>query len=77
MVALAFDDVTSGLGRPLAVGIDKPLLKTNEKSHITSERYTVHLKLLLNSKMKPWSLYRQVTSLPVSDINDLVKWHER
>jgi hypothetical protein len=73
MVALSFDDVTSGLGRPLAAEIDKLPLLTNEKSHITCERYAIDSKLVLNTNRKPWSLYRLVTPLPVSDIPELVK----
>jgi hypothetical protein len=73
VVALSTGDVTSGLGRPLAAEIDKPPLLTNEKSHITCERCAIDRKFVLNTDRKPWSLYRLVTSLPVSDVTELVK----
>jgi hypothetical protein len=73
MVALSTGDVISGLGRPLATEIEKPPLLTNEKSHITCERYAIDSKLVLNTNRKPWSLYRLVMSLPVSDVTELVK----
>jgi hypothetical protein len=73
MVTLSIDDVTSGLGRPLAAELDKPPLLTNGKSHITCERCAIDRKLVLNTNRKPWSLYLLVTSLPVSDVTELVK----
>jgi hypothetical protein len=73
MVALPFDDVTCGLGCALAAEIDKPPIVTNEESHITRERYARDRKLVLNINRKPWSLYRMATSLPASDITELVK----
>jgi hypothetical protein len=73
MVNLSVDDVIFRSRTPLAAEIDKPPLVTKEKSHITCERYAIDRKLVLNTNRKPWSLYRLVTSLPVSDITELVK----
>jgi hypothetical protein len=69
-------DVTSVLGRPLAAEINKPPLSTNENSYIPCERCAKGRKFVLNTDRKPWSLYRLVTPLPVSDVNELVKWRE-
>jgi hypothetical protein len=77
MVTPSFDDVTSGLGRRLAAELDKPPLLTNGKSNITCERCAIDRKLVLNIPRKPWSLYLLVTSLPVSDVTELVKWCSR
>jgi hypothetical protein len=73
MVALLTGDVISGLGPLLATEIEKPPLLTGEKLHLTCERYTLDSKLVSSTNMKPWSLYRLVTSLPVSGANELVK----
>jgi hypothetical protein len=73
MVAVSTGDVISGLGRHLATELIKPPLLTNEKLHITCERYAIDSKLVLNINREPWSLYRLVTLLPVSDVTDLVK----
>jgi hypothetical protein len=73
VVALSSGDVTSGLGLPLVAEIDKLTLMTNEKSHITCERYAIDRKFVSNTDRKTWSLYRLVTSLPVSDVTELVK----
>jgi hypothetical protein len=42
VVGLSNGDVTSGLIRPLVAEIDNPPLRTPEKMHITSERYTIY-----------------------------------
>jgi hypothetical protein len=73
VVTLSTGDVTSGLVRPLAAGIDTPPLLTNEKSHVTRERCGVDHKFVLNTKRKPWSLCRSLTSFPVSGVTELVK----
>jgi hypothetical protein len=77
MVILSFYDVTSGLRRHLAVEIGKLPILANENSYITRERYAIDSKLVLNINGKPWSLYRLVTPLPVSDITELVKRRNR
>jgi hypothetical protein len=73
MITLSIDDITSGLGRSLAAESDKPPLLTIEKSQITCERCAIDRKLVLNTNRKPWSLYLLMTSLPVSDVFELVK----
>jgi hypothetical protein len=77
VVELSNGDETSGSGRLLAAEIDKPPLLTNEKSQMTCERHAIDSKLVLNTNRKPWSLYRLVTLLPVSDITQLVKCRNR
>jgi hypothetical protein len=67
VVELSNGDVTSGSRRFLAAEIGKPPLKTNEKTQKACERYTIDTKNELDTNRKPWSLYRLVTSLPVSD----------
>jgi hypothetical protein len=69
---LSIGDVTSGLPRPLAAEIAKPLLMTNQRSHITRERCAIDRNLVLNTNRKPWSIRRLVTSLPVSDVTEHV-----
>jgi hypothetical protein len=59
---------TSGLRRPLAAEIDKRPLMTSQKTPITSERYTVDKKHVLNTNRKPWSTNRMVASFPVCDV---------
>jgi hypothetical protein len=73
VVALSTGDVTSGLGRPLEAEIGKPPLVTNENSHITCEQCAINRKIVLNTNREPWSFYRLVTSLPVSDVAELVR----
>jgi hypothetical protein len=67
VVELLNGNVTSGSRRLLAAEIDKPPLLTNEKTQITCERCTIDTKHVLNTNRKPWSLYRLMTSLPVSN----------
>jgi hypothetical protein len=73
VIELSIGDVISGIARLLAAEIDKPPLLTNEKPHITCERYAIDSKLVLNTNRKPWSLCHLVMSLPVSDVTELVK----
>jgi hypothetical protein len=68
VVELSNGDFTSGLRRPLAAEIDKRPLLTSQKTPITSERYTVDKKHVLNTDRKPWSTNRLVASFPVCDI---------
>jgi hypothetical protein len=68
MVELSSGDFTSGLRRPLAAEIDKRPLLTFQKTPITSERYTVDKKHVLNTNRKPWSTNRLVASFPVCDV---------
>jgi hypothetical protein len=68
VVELSNDDFTSGLRRPLAAEIDKRPLLTSQKTPITSERYTVDKKHVLNTDEKPWSRNRLVASFPVCDV---------
>jgi hypothetical protein len=68
MVELSNGDFTSGLPRPLAAEIDKRPLLTSQKTPITSERYTVDKKHVLNTNRKPWSTNRLVASFPVCDV---------
>jgi hypothetical protein len=60
-------DVTSGLARPLAIEIDISRISARGKPLIASKRYKIDGKCCWNTNRKPWSLYRLVTSLPVSD----------
>jgi hypothetical protein len=53
VVELSNGDFTSGLRRPLAAEIDKRPLLTSQKTPITSERYTVDKKHVLNTTRKP------------------------
>jgi hypothetical protein len=46
---LSNDDITSGSRRPQAAEIDKPPLKTNDERQITSERYTMDTKHVLDT----------------------------
>jgi hypothetical protein len=73
VVELSNSDVTSDSRRHLEAEMDKTQLMINEKTHIICERYAIDLKLVLNTDRKPWPLYRQVTSLPVCDVTELVK----
>jgi hypothetical protein len=68
MVEVSNDDFISGLRRPLAAEIDKRPLLTSQKTPITSERYTVDKKDVLNTNSKPWSTNRLVASFPVCDV---------
>jgi hypothetical protein len=68
VVELSIGDVTSGLRRPLAAVIDKRPLLTSQKTPMTSERYTVDSKHILNTNRKPWSINQLVTSFPVCDV---------
>jgi hypothetical protein len=67
VVELSKGDFTSGLRHPLAAEIDKRPLLTSQKTPITSERYTVDKKHVLNTNGKPWSANRLVASFPVCD----------
>jgi hypothetical protein len=69
VVELSNGDFTSGLGRPLAAEIDKRPLLTSQKTPITSERYTIDKKHVLNTSRKPWSTNRLVASFPVTSSN--------
>jgi hypothetical protein len=60
-------DFTSGLIRPLAAEIVFLLFSATTKALITSKRYKIDGKCLQNTNRKPWSLYRLLTSLPVSN----------
>jgi hypothetical protein len=71
MLTLSFDDVSCGLGCPLAAAIDKPPLSTNKNSPITCERCAIDRNFVLNTDRKQWSLCRLVTSLPGSDVTDV------
>jgi hypothetical protein len=71
MVELSNGDFTCGLRRPLAAEIDKRPLLTSKKTPITSVRYTVDKKHVLNTNRKPWSTNRLVALIPVRD----VIWH--
>jgi hypothetical protein len=55
------DELTSSLTRPLAAEILKRPVLTSQKIPITSERYTVDSKHVLNTDRKPWSTNRLVT----------------
>jgi hypothetical protein len=68
VVELSNGDFTYGLRRPLAAEIDKRPLLTSQKTPITSERYTVDKKHVLNTNGKPWSTNRLVASFPVCDV---------
>jgi hypothetical protein len=68
MVELSNGDFTSGLRRPLAAEIDKRPLLTSQKTPITSERFTVDKKHVLNTNRKPWSTNRLMASFPVCDV---------
>jgi hypothetical protein len=68
VVELSNGDFTSGLRRPLAAEIDKRPLMTSQKTPVTSERYTVDKKHVLNTNRKPWSTNRLVASFPVFDV---------
>jgi hypothetical protein len=68
VVELSNGDFTSGLRRPLAAEIDKRPLLTSQKTPITSERYTVDKKRVLNTNRKPWLTNRLVASFPVCDV---------
>jgi hypothetical protein len=68
VVELSNDDFTSGLRRPLAAKINKRLLLNFQKMPITSERYTVDSKRVLNTNKKPWSANRLVASIPACDV---------
>jgi hypothetical protein len=68
IVALLTRDVTSGLGRPLAAEINKsPIFDCRRKSHLTSQRYTLETKHVLNTTWEAWSLHHLVKLFPVSD----------
>jgi hypothetical protein len=69
VIALSNGDFTSGLRRPMAAEIDKRPLLTSQIIPITSERYTVDSKHVLNSNRKPWSTDRLVASFAVCDVN--------
>jgi hypothetical protein len=60
-------DFTSGLARPLATEIVFLPFSAITKALIKSKRYKIDGKCLSNTKRKPWSLYRLVTSLAVSN----------
>jgi hypothetical protein len=68
VVELSNDDFTRGLRRPLAAEIEKRPLLTSQKTLITSERYTVDLKHVLNARRKPWATNRLVASSSVCDV---------
>jgi hypothetical protein len=68
VVELSNGDFISGLRRPLAAEIDKRPLLTSQKTPVTSERYTVDKKHVLNTNRKPWSTNRLVASFPVCDV---------
>jgi hypothetical protein len=68
VVELSNGDFTSGRPRPIAAEIDKRPLLTSQKTPITSERYTVDKKRVLNTNRKPWSTNRLVASFPVCDV---------
>jgi hypothetical protein len=61
-------DFTSGITRHLAAEIVKPSLLTSQKSPITSERYTVDSKHVLNTNRKPWLTNRLVMALLICDV---------
>jgi hypothetical protein len=60
-------DFTSGLTRPLAAEIVFLPFSAITKALITSKRYKIDGKCPQNTNRKPWSPYRLVTSLPVSN----------
>ena len=55
-------DVIYCLERPLAADFDYPPLTTNLKTLITSKRFELHGKYVLNTNRKPWSKFQIVTS---------------
>jgi hypothetical protein len=61
-VAESNGDVTRCLGRPLAADFDYPPLTTNLKPLITSKRFELHGKYVLNTNRKPWSKFQMMTS---------------
>jgi hypothetical protein len=76
VVQLSNGDIISGLRRPLAAEIDKRPLLTSQKTPITSERYTVVSKHVLNTNRKPWSTNRLVhhfRSVASSDISHVTR----
>jgi hypothetical protein len=68
VVELSNGDSTFGMRRPIAAEIDKRPLLTSQKTPMTSERYTVDNKHVLNTNKKPWSINRLVASFPVCDV---------
>jgi hypothetical protein len=60
-------DVTSGLARPLAAEIVFLPFSAITKALIASKRYKIDGKCQQNTNRKPWSLYQQVNSFPVSN----------
>jgi hypothetical protein len=68
VVELSNGGFTSGLERPLAAEIDKRPSLTSQNTPITSERYTVDKKHVLNTNWKSWSTNRLVASFPACDV---------
>jgi hypothetical protein len=56
------------LRRPLAAEIDERPLLTSQKKPMTSERYTVDKKHVLNTNRKPWWTNQLVASFPICDV---------
>jgi hypothetical protein len=54
VVTLSIGDVTSGLVRPLAAEIGKIVIVYQRETPITSERYPIDAKRVLNTNSKPW-----------------------
>jgi hypothetical protein len=68
VVELSNGDFTFGFRRPLAGEIDKRPILTSQKAPVTSERYTVDKKHVLNTNRKPGSTNRFVASFTTCDI---------
>jgi hypothetical protein len=60
-------NVTSGLERPLAAEIVFLPFSAIRKALSASKRHKIDGKCQQNSNRKPWSLYRLVTTFPVSN----------
>jgi secreted Zn-dependent insulinase-like peptidase len=65
VVELSNSDFTSGLRRLLGAEIVKRPLMTSQETPVTSERYTVDSKHVLNTNRKSWSTNQLVASFPV------------
>lgn len=65
MIALSYDNVTSGSVHPLAAEIDISPLWKIKNMRLTYQWCILDKKCILNTNSKPWSLYQTVTLLPV------------
>ena len=62
MVKVSDGDVRFHAWRPLAADFDYPPLTTNLKTLITSKRFELQGKHVLNTNSKPWSKFQMMTS---------------